>query len=150
MLKLRWSIFCVLFFPAVLFSCYISSFTDFLFLVKFENGLTSFQPYPFFSIYLPKVGCVVREGLCSAWESSLCQCGSLAACRARGGQTLPSPVLETSGPGQDHELLLGPLPPVLLNHQLPHPCFRRLWKRKGSTILPKRNGSFCSISFSIL
>lgn len=39
---------------------------------------------------------------------------SLAACRA-GGQTLPLPILGASGPGQNCELVLGSLPPTLLD-----------------------------------
>lgn len=42
----------------------------------------------------------------------------------------PSLSLETSVPGQDHEQYLGTLSPLLLSHQLPHPCLRRPGKRK--------------------
>lgn len=43
---------------------------------------------------------------------------------------LPSLSLETSVPGQDPEQCLGTLAPLLLSHQLSHPCLRRPGKRK--------------------
>lgn len=67
---------------------------------------------------------------CAAWLPLLYQQGSLAECRAWGGKMLPSFSLEASVPGQAQEQHLGTLSPLLLSHQLSHPCLRRPGKRK--------------------